>query len=179
MQRPTNWRIIILQRFSYRSGFWASHQAPQPGVWHWEHSPEDLALTASRAWVQGKQTPLLDDAHKNSCALEHGKAVIPREPAPDMPADVKGSFGEVRVDCGSLWEQRHWWQRPQGSYISVNSRVGHHFGTQTWPHPTACSLWCWDPSSQTTNRVGTWHHSSADRLPKVCPECTANSKHTP
>ena len=38
---------------------------------------------------------------------------------------------------------------------------------KTWPHPTACRLQCWDSSGQTTNRVGTQPHPSADSLLKV------------
>ena len=51
--------------------------------------------------------------------------------------------------------------------ITVSSPEGHHFGTKTWPHPTACSLQCWDTSGQTTNRVGTQPHPSTNKLPKV------------
>ena len=53
--------------------------------------------------------------------------------------------------------------------IGVSSRRGHHFGTKTWPHPTACRLQCWDASGQTTSGMGerTQPHPSADRLPKV------------
>ena len=145
-------------------------------IWLWRPAGSECR---SCTGLGETEAPLLDGAHKISHALEQGKAVTPWEPVPDAPADVKGSLGEAWVDCGSLREQRHWWQRPQGIYISVNSRVGHHFGTETWPRLTACSLQCWDPSSQTTNRVGTRYHSSADRLPKVCPEGTATSKHTP
>ena len=49
----------------------------------------------------------------------------------------------------------------------MSSPGGHQFGTETWPHPTACRLQCWDTSGQTTNWVGTQPHPSADRLPKV------------
>ena len=96
-----------------------------------------------------------------------GKAVTPQEPGPDLPVGLGGSPGEAGVDCGSLWGQGRWWWRPRGIFISVSSPGGRHFGTETWPHPTTCRLHCGDASSQTTNRVGTHHHPSADRLPKV------------
>ena len=44
---------------------------------------------------------------------------------------------------------------------------GRHFGTKTWPYPTACRLQCWNTSGQTTSRIGTQPHTSADRLPKA------------
>ena len=44
---------------------------------------------------------------------------------------------------------------------------GCHFGTEMGTHPTACRLQCWGASGQTTNRVGTQTHPSADRLPEV------------
>ena len=44
---------------------------------------------------------------------------------------------------------------------------GHHFDAKTWPHPAAHRFQCWNASGQTTNRVGTHTHPSADRLLKV------------
>ena len=44
---------------------------------------------------------------------------------------------------------------------------GCHIGTETWPHPTACRLQCWDASVQSTKKVGTQPNSSVDRLPEV------------
>ena len=56
---------------------------------------------------------------------------------------------------------------PYGIFFGVSSPGGRHFGTETWPHPTACRIQCWDASGQTTNRVGTQPQPSTDRLPKV------------
>ena len=42
-----------------------------------------------------------------------------------------------------------------------------HFCMETWPHPTACRLQCWNTSDQTTNRVGSQPHPSTDGLPKA------------
>ena len=123
-------------------------------IWLWRPAaPECRSCTG----LGETEMPLLDGAHKISCALEWGRAVTPCEPAPHAPADVKGSLGEAWVDCGSLREQRHWWQRPQGIHIRVNSRVGHHFGTETWPRPTACSLCAETP--QAKQPTG-WEHGT-------------------
>lgn len=48
----TNWKIIILRRFSHRSESSQRHvRIPSMGVWHREEElPEQLALKASRAW---------------------------------------------------------------------------------------------------------------------------------
>ena len=99
----------------------------------------------------------------------------------NLPGQSNDSIGAwARPPCGSwrvswggrgwLWltvGQGHWWWRSKGISISVSSPRGHHFGTETWPHLTACRLKCWDTSGQTTNRVGTQPHPLADRLPKV------------
>ena len=75
------------------------------------------------------------------------------------------------------WGDRSWlWltegssklvERPQGILIGVSSPGGCHFDTKTWPHPTACRLQYWDISGQTTSRVETQPHPSADSLYKV------------
>ena len=96
-----------------------------------------------------------------------GKAVTPQEPEPDVTTGLGRTPGEAGVGCGSLWGQGHWWRRPQGTFIGVCSPGGHHLGTKTWPHPTACRLQCWDDSGQTTNGVGTQPHPSADKLSKA------------
>ena len=101
------------------------------------------------------------------CTGTQGKAMTPYEPKPDLPVDLGGSPGEAEVGCGSLWGQRQRWWRPQPIFISMTSPRGHHFGTETWPHPTACRLQCWDTSGQTSNRAGTQPHPSADRLSEV------------
>ena len=52
--QPTNWRIIILQKFSHRSENFEPHVRPLSlGVWHRkEEPPGHLALKASGAWLQ-------------------------------------------------------------------------------------------------------------------------------
>ena len=80
---------------------------------------------------------------------------------------LRGFPGEAGVDSSSLWRQGHWWQRPQGILIGVSSPGGPHFSTNTWAHPTACKLQCWNAPGQTTRRIGTQTHPLAKRLPKV------------
>ena len=74
----------------------------------------------------------------------------------------------MRSGHGSLWGQGHQWQRPQGIFIGVGSPGGHHFGTRSGPMQQPAGSSMKQPcSGQTTNRVGTQPHPSADRLPKV------------
>ena len=178
--QPTNCKIIILQRFSHRSERSETHvRLPSlggGGVWHQEEEPpEHLALKVSGAWVGapqdwGKQTeiPLLEGVHKLSCALgPRAKQWLHKSLGQTYLGVLGGSPCEAGVGCGSLRGHGHWWQRPQGILITVSSPRGHHFGTKTWPYPTACRLQCWDTSGQTTNMVGTQLHPSSNRLPKV------------
>ena len=83
---------------------------------------------------------------------------------------LEGLLGKRRCGCGFSWGHGHWWWRFWGVLSYVNSRGGRHLAwvvcSKTWPHPTACRLQCWDASSQTTKRVGTLSHPSADRLPE-------------
>ena len=114
------------------------------------------------------ETPFLEGAHKVLCTPgPKGKSSDYQEPGPDLTAGLAGFPGEAGGSCGSLWRQGHWWQRSQGIFISVSSPGSRHFGTKTWPHPTACRLQCWDASCQTTNRAETQPHLSADRQLKV------------
>ena len=53
------------------------------------------------------------------------------------------------------------------SSVGVSCPGGYHFDSETQLHPTACRLWFWDTSGQTTNRVRTHPHPSTDRLSKI------------
>ena len=75
-----------------------------------------------------------------------------------------GGGHQLRLTGGG---QGHWWQRPQRILISVSSPRGPHFGIKTWPHPIAYRFQCWNASGQTTSRMGTHTHPSADRVPKA------------
>ena len=137
--QPTNWKIIISQRFSHRSetsephvrlsSLGGSHQKEEP--------PEHLALKAGRAWAQelhrtggNRESALGGYTQGFTCTGTQGKAVTSYQPGPDLPVGLGGSPGEVGVSCVS------------------------------------CRLQCWDTSVQATNRVGTQPHPWADRLPK-------------
>ena len=80
-----------------------------------------------------------------------------------------GSPGDVGVGCAHCRGKDNGGACPQGILIGLSSPGGRHFGTETWPHPTASRLQCWNASDQTTNSVGTQPHPSADRLPEVIP----------
>ena len=63
--------------------------------------------------------------------------------------------------------QGHWWQRTQRILIGLSSPRGCHFGTKTWCYPAAYRLQCGNALGQTTSRIETQPHPSADRLPKA------------
>lgn len=106
-----------------------------------------------------------------------GKAVTSQEPGPDLLAGLERYPGEAGNDCGSLWEQGHWWWRYWRVFTGMNSPGGCPSDTKTWPHPTVCRLQRRDALGQPTNRAATQPHESAARLPNF-PEATATSKHT-
>ena len=77
-----------------------------------------------------------------------------------------GSPEEAGVGCGSHQSVLSG-GRPQRLLISMSSPGGHHFGIKTWPYLTAYRLQCRKASGQTTSKMGTQPHPSADRLPKA------------
>ena len=101
------------------------------------------------------------------CIGTQDKAVTPYKPELDLPAGLRGYPGEVGVSYGSLWRQGRWWQIPHGILISMSSPGGYHFGSETRPHKIAFRLHFWDTLHQTTNRIKTQPHPSADRQMKV------------
>ena len=57
----------------------------------------------SSTGLGGKETPLLEGAHKVSCAPgTREKAVISKGPGSDIPVGLGGSPGKVRGGCGLL-----------------------------------------------------------------------------
>ena len=70
-RRPTNWKIIISQRFCHRSESSELHvRLPSLGVWHQEEEPpEHLALKArgldlkNATGLGETETPLLKGTH--------------------------------------------------------------------------------------------------------------------
>ena len=69
----------------------------------------------------------------------------------------------MSTHCG----QGHWWQRPQRIVIGVSSPRGCHSGIKTQPYPIIYRFHCWNTSGQTTSRVGTQTHPSAERVPEA------------
>ena len=83
MGRPTEWKVTVSQRLTYRSESSQPHfKSPHLGIWHWEkESPEHLALKASGACVQelygtgGNGDPILERCTKTfTCTGSQGKA---------------------------------------------------------------------------------------------------------
>ena len=166
--------------------FWSPHQAPHheslasggvprasgfEGQWGSDHR--------NSTGMGETETPLLDVAHKVLCTPGR------RGKSNDLiRAWARPTCWYWRVSCrgrGKLWltagekimeavvlENTHW-QEP-----SCRSPFSH----KTWPHPMACMLQCWNTSGQTTKRVGTQPHPSADRLPKVILSPQLPNEHT-
>ena len=111
--RPINWRIIILQKFSYRS--------ESSGVWE-EEDPEHLALKARGAWLQephsagGKQTPLLEGAQK----ILHSPGPRAKALGGQIPPRANYLLFGFQFQTGILWwilrrrlvlRIRHFWMK--------------------------------------------------------------------
>ena len=66
--KPTDWKVTVSQRLTYRSESSESHlRPPHMGIWHWEKEPpEHLALQASGACAKelcgtgGNGDPILE-----------------------------------------------------------------------------------------------------------------------
>ena len=125
------------------------------------------------------ETPLLEGAHKFSGTLRPtAKALTAYKPGPDLPAGLGESPGEAG---GLLW-------LTVGTKTLAAEVLGNNhqhelpwrppFGGQNpAPANAHCRLQCWEASGQTTKRVGTQPHASADRLPKDFPR--QPSRHAP
>ena len=154
--------------------FWAPHQAPQAGgLASGGGAPRAFGFESQRGLGAG----VPQDWGKQRL---HSRRMHTRFHVHWDLGQSSDSIGDwARPTCRS-WRV-YWWgegwlwltvgirtlvaETPE--LITVSSPEGHHFGTKTWPHPTACSLQCWDTSGQTTNRVGTQPHPSTNKLPKV------------
>ena len=172
---PTNWKIIMSQRFSHRielspmsgSPAWGSgigKRSPQ-SIWHWRSVGLECR---SCTGLMETETPLLEGSHKVSHALgprPRAKQWLHRSPGQTY-LWISESLEEAEVGCGSMWGQGPGGGSLRVIFVSVTSPEGCRFGTKTWPHPTGSRLQCWVASSQTTNRVGTQPDPLADRLPE-------------
>ena len=162
-----NWKIIIQQSFSHRS------ESSEPlinfsslRVRHQEQEPPEHRVL----FCGPGGPPPVQELHRTggdrdstlrgctrdfTCIGTQHKAVAPQKPGLHLPVGAGGSPGVVGVNCGSLWGQEHWEWRPRESWLTnVSSPGGSHFGTKTWPHPTACRVQGWDASSETTSNGG-------------------------
>ena len=141
---PTNWKIIISQRFSHRN------ESSEPNVrllslrsWHQEDEPpKHLALKARGAWVQelhrtGERDPTLGGNTKLHMHLDPGQS---RDSIGSWARPISVSWWSTLRSCISLWGQGHWWQRLQVIIISESSSGNRRFVTENWPHPTACRV---------------------------------------
>ena len=113
--RPTNWKIIILQRFSQRrvlspmsgSSAWRSGIGRRSSQSTWLWIPAELDCRNSTGLGE-IETPFLEGTRKVSCTPgPREKADTSQEPGPDLPAGLGGSPGEAEGGCGSLWGQGH------------------------------------------------------------------------
>ena len=158
--QPTNWRIIILQKFSHRSESSEPHiRLPSLGVCHWEEDPtEHLALKASGAWVQelhrtgGNRDSAFGGAHKMShTPWPRAKAVTSdlgqiyllvlgcvlrrQRMAIALSGIIKAGGRNIR-ECSSTWT------------LVGGRHLAWVISTKTWPYPTACRLQFLRPNNQ-------------------------------
>ena len=103
---PTNWKIIISQKFSHRSESSEPHfRVPSLGVWHWgEKPPEHLTLKASRDSVQ--------ELHTTGENRFHSKRVYTRFHVHGDTGQSSDSIGAwAKPTCGSWrvsWGGQGW-----------------------------------------------------------------------
>lgn len=159
------------------SPFWGT-RIPQ-NIWLWRPVSIDYRNTTGLGVTE---TPLRECTDHLVCTRIQGKAGTPQESGAALPAGFRGTPGEARSGCGSLWGHNSWWWKYQKMFIYLNSFWRQtsclRHSTKTWSHSTALVLQSWDASGQTTNGLGTWPHPSVDRLSKgSLPEPTATSRH--
>ena len=134
---PTNWKVIISQRFSHRSeSFEPQVRLPSLGMWHWEEEPpEHLALKASglecrhSTGLGETETPLLEGTHEVSHAL--GPRTKQWHHRSMVQAYLWVGLGRQRVAVSHVGEG-HLWQEAQGIFIGVSAPRSHQFGIETW-----------------------------------------------
>ena len=149
---PSNWEMVISQRFSDRSQTSEPHtRLPSLGVWQWEEGPsEQVALKVSRVWSQESHQPGGD---RNSALGGHTCSHVHQGKSSDLTGVwVIPTCWYWKVFCGGWW---HLWLT-MGTKTAValvlgsthwhEPSQGYHFLTKTLPHPKACRLQCWDAS---------------------------------
>ena len=164
--QPTNWRTIISQSFFHRSETCEPHvRLFSLGVWHqsiWHWSPVGLEGRSTQDWRKQRLHPW------------RGQTRFCMHLVPGQSSDFSGIWtwpisGSRRV---SWWGRSHCFQvsrTPEAETPRNNHwpELSRRSPLWTWPHRRAYRLQCWEASGQTTNRLGTQPHLSADRLPKV------------
>ena len=144
------------------SSAWGSgirKRSPQ-SIWHW--SPVGLEGRSTQDWRKQRLHPW------------RGQTRFCMHLVPGQSSDFSGIWtwpisGSRRV---SWWGRSHCFQvsrTPEAETPRNNHwpELSRRSPLWTWPHRRAYRLQCWEASGQTTNRLGTQPHLSADRLPKV------------
>lgn len=143
---------------------------PACGVWQWEEkSPENLALKASAVWPQNFHRT---DGNRNSttgrctqsliCTRTQSKKQWPHQTLSQtwllVLEGLLQRWGQLWLTAGTkTWAAAVWgrvyWCEPSKRPL--------------WARQAACGLQCWVALGQTTNRVGTQPHLSADKWLKL------------
>ena len=169
-RKPTNWWIIISQKFSCRSKSVKFHiRMPNLGIWPWLQMIWFWRLVGLECrcsiGLGETETLLLKGACKVSCIPgPKGKSsdFIGAQTCQLVLEGLMGRGGAAVVQCGD----KDTGGGATEGYSSVNFPGSHHFGIKTWPHTTTYRFHCWGVSGQTTNMTETQLHPSADRLLK-------------
>ena len=181
---PTNWKISIPQKFSYRSESSEPHdRLSSLVVWQQEEEPpENLALKARRVWSQelyrmggNRNSTLGGHTEGLTCARTWGKMWWPRKGLSQTYLLVLEAGG----DCGSLWGQGHW-QCSSGEYSLAWALLQAAIFSPK-PGPTQQPAGSTAGAPQTKQPTG-WEHSphpSVDRLLKVFLCTQLPDKHNP
>ena len=144
MGPPTDWKVSVSQRLTYRSESSEPHiKSSCQWIWHWEKKPpEHLALKASGACAQelhgsgGNGDPVLKRRTQTfTCTGSQGKATSPWESGSNLTAVRGGHPGKTGVNV-ACWEGRTLEAKLSGIFSSVPFSGGGHCG-KIWPYPTA------------------------------------------
>ena len=143
--QPTNWKIIMLQKFPH----WSESSEPHIRLSSLREWKEELPAPPSppptlphpRTWLWRtvefghrnytglgeKQTLPFEGEYNVSCPpISRGKkAVTSWESQTDLPAGIGGSPAEVGGGCGSLWGQRRWQHKFWEVLIGMSPPGGH------------------------------------------------------
>ena len=125
---PMGVRVLSPTSTSHAWGTGIGRRSPQ-SIWHWW--PVGIVRRSSKRQEE-METPFLKGSHRISCAL--GPRVKERlhRNLGQTWLQVRGSPGQTRGDCGSLWGKDS-----GGKVLGNNHQYKHlwtgHFG-KIWPH---------------------------------------------